>query len=738
MKGAAPYLYASPERLDLTCYGTGDNTWGVQTNQKAFAAYAMLAAAPELDAARAGMSREELTETALRLLRFSLHSHHEGSYRCMDGTQWGHTWISALGIERMMHGVEAIERHLTEADRELLRKVLISESDWLLEHYGIVAGLYAKDGNNKPESNLWNGALLHRTAAMFPDSPNAERYREKGDRFLINSISVPGDAENAATADGKRISELFVGANFFESYALNHHGYLNVGYMVICLSNAAMLHFMYRAGGRTPPESLYHHVKELWEVVRSCIFPDGRLLRIGGDTRVRYAYCQEYLVPVWLMARDLYGDDGCAAMEAGWLAQVELEMDANGDGTFLSRRGSVLAEQSPLYFARLESDRAAALSMGAAWAGLAAAGAARTAATAAAAAGGERLELRSLSSWHDEHHGAYLHRSGSRIASWVWDAAEKPQGLCLPPEASDMAEWRENMAGRIAGLGKVSAQRLLAHGGACFDGGFVTWGGTVCHTEGLLAEGRNDEEIACSRIVCAALPDDTHMVVLQRMQAADRRIYAREAKGLHLLVPNDVFNRNRRLYYYEHGMHPVNGYGSQEETIPLRSRWLNVDDRLGVLAVYGTDGLQVHRPGRRQIGLKPSLRFEEREGSLYADEICGPVSLGLRSFDPNEIILDTGFVLQSGRDHRYTRQYASDGAAAAIDGLGERVRGVRVNGADGRTYALLANFGDDRIEASLAASRAAWDLTERRELRPEGGGTLRIPLRAGEGKLLRL
>ena len=33
--------------------------------------------------------------------------------------------------------------------------------------------------------------------------------------------------------DGKPVSEWFMGANFFPNYALDHHGYLNVGYMVI-------------------------------------------------------------------------------------------------------------------------------------------------------------------------------------------------------------------------------------------------------------------------------------------------------------------------------------------------------------------------------------------------------------------------------------------------------------------------------------------------------------------------
>ena len=49
VKSQEKYLYTIPDRPDLICYGTGYNNWGVQTNQKAFAAFAVLAADPDFD-----------------------------------------------------------------------------------------------------------------------------------------------------------------------------------------------------------------------------------------------------------------------------------------------------------------------------------------------------------------------------------------------------------------------------------------------------------------------------------------------------------------------------------------------------------------------------------------------------------------------------------------------------------------------------------------------------------------
>lgn len=803
IKGADPYLYDCPDRPELACYGTGDNTWGVQTNQKALAAYAMVATDDRFDEARVGRSRESVLDTALRLLRFSLHTHIEGTYTCTDGTSWGHTWISVLGVERMMHAVEALEPHLSEDDRSLLRRVLVSESDWLLDHYPIVAGLYNKDGNNRPESNLWNGALLHRTAMMYPDEPRADAYREKGSEFLINSISIPADAEDRAVVDGKAVAERHIGANFFPSYALNHHGYLNVGYMVICLSNMAMLHFAYRRRGLTAPQSLYHHGRELWDLVKACTFPDGRLLRIGGDSRVRYTYCQDYVIPVWHMMLDMDGDESVLGLERGWLAQIESEMDASRDGTFLSYRCRALQEHSPLYFSRLEADRAAALSMGLAWRELAVAGAAeaklqqradasegaastvaelaaaasvsaspsgRFAGAIATEAGGTgnvgetmRPEERPKSpggsggtddsadaneemlrfgtngdvSWRDAYHGAYLQRSGRRIASWVWDASEKPQGLCLPAEGSDMAEWRENMAGRLEGYGRLTMQTLEAHDGRRFEGGFLTWGSTLVHSRTLMAEGQKDAQLARNLFVCAALPDDEQMIVLHRAVALRQRTAFKSIEGLNLLIPNDVFNDNHRLYYDRSGKWPVHGYGSPKEAIRTGSRWINVDNKLGVVALYGSDEIVIRRPGERQIGMNDSPKTFGLERTLYADQICGPYLADGGNYAAGDVILDTGYVMQAGADReRTSRSAGCELPLAAEVGKNGVVRAVQVIGADGQSYVLIANFGEERVVVTLPEAGEWSDIAAGTRFAPLADGTVLLEVEPESARLL--
>lgn len=737
LKYAQRDLYTCPDRPELACYGTGFNGWGVQTNQKAFAAFAVVAADPDYDTANARLSRDEAFDTACRLLRFSLESHIEGSYRCLDGTSWGHTWISALGLERMMHGVEAIWDRLSERDRELLRQVLVSESDWLLDHCEVAASPYASSGKNKPESNLWNGSVLHRTAMLYPDAPRAAAYREKGTRFLMNAISLPSDAACDAIVEGRSVSEWHVGASFFESMALNHHGYLNIGYSALCLSNAAMLHFSYRLRGQSAPQSLYHHVRELWELVRMLVFPDGRLLRIGGDTRVRYGYCQDYVVPVWLLANDLYEDADIDGLEAGWLNIVEREMANNGDGSYFSDRCGDLLQVSPAYYTRLESDRSCALSMGAYWRRMLPelseqAPAQLVARSSPRAQSGE--------SWHDAFHGACFHRGENRIASWTWLSAEKPQGMCLPPDASDMAEWRWNMAGRIKGLGKKNEAAVLEHKEALFDGGFLTFGKVMLVSKGLMHEQQSGEELALEHIVFAALPDGVSTAVMQ-YAVSPHRSYLTTVKGLHLQLPNDLFNGSRRTYYGAKGPLDVSGIGSVEEVLRLASSWVNVDDRLGIQLVYGQGELELHRPGRRQIGIH-NLYDPDQYGMLYADELCCPCSLGLRSVDTGEVLLDLGAVVRAGERHGDTSFAANSGSFRLVEVMGEGVlRGMKLKGTDDADYLLLANFSgaDQSVFVSLPGFELAIDLESGETLAPNGlAAVIAVRLERGAARLFRL
>lgn len=670
-------------------YGSGYNQWGVQTNQKYAGALAVLAAHPASMADR-GWARKR----TLSALRFSLESHVTGEGRCTDGTQWGHTWISALGIERMMFGLHLLREHLVEQDKESLRRVLMSEADYLLNEYSrngiaeVTGDLWNDSGRNVPESNIWNGALLWRTAVMFPDHAHAVQWRERAHCFLINGVSIPADAEDETVIAGKPVRERFAGANFFPSYALDHHGYLNVGYMLICTSNAALLHFDMKAQKLPRPETLDHHHRELWQVLRRMIFANGRLARIGGDSRVRYAYCQEYSLPALLYAADHLGENHAVELINAQLRIIEEEARHSGDGSFFSGRLQEL-KKNPYYFTRLESDRACCLAMLLAYAPLLE----------------KRTEPQSsfedsvTGSWCEPEHGAALHRCPTRFASFSWRSMGKTQGLCLPPDDGHFAEWQQNLCSVVSFLDEIGPREVLSHHIENFDGGFVTAGEVGEGMNVRLHEGWQGSDLARHQLAFAALPDGHTVVGLELCTVTGKQAYLSELKGLHLAFANDLFNSFHRRLVTELGEIELTAPAPIEEVVPLGSRWANVDERLGVLGIYGADELSLHRTPQRRGG---------RYQSLYTEEIGFPVCIGTRVVEPQEVLLDIGWMVCSGITAQQTR------ALDATPIVAGAVRAVALTGQDGRRYGVLANFGREPIEVGdIFASAACQKIVER-------------------------
>lgn len=664
------WIYPGTEYI---CYGTGYNGWGVQTHQKAFGAIAVLAVE---------IGDKDLLDKAIRMLRFNLATHIEGTLMCADRSKWGHTWISVLGIERMMHGVYAIFPYLTSADKELLKKVLISEADWLLDSYPIVAGLKK---NNKPESNMWNGAFLYRVAQMYPNCKNAERYVEKAERFLFNALSIESDKDN----------EEFVGANFYNTYALNHHGYLNVGYMVITLSQIAMLYFTCIQNGYKVPKNLFRNMEGLWQLVKSCTMPDGRLMRIGGDTRVRYCYCQDYLVPVWLLFRNYLKDKDCDKFLRGWIDIVQIEVNANGDGSFLSDRCSRFKEDSPVYYTRLESDRANSLSMILMWM--------------------QDVECTDtfavLDTWHDEAHGAAFSNSDEAFISWSWSGGDDPMGLCIPKSDSTLAEWGSNMFPEVAGVAKLHKSEPTEHKERIFENGFTSIGKSELSEQIFLSESQNSEELGNQFLAFAALPDQKTAVVFQMFKLLEnKRSYITKIRGVNIKVPNDIYNGRKRTYICQSGEQT---HAFLEEKITEVGNWVNVEQKVGVHLLYGRELLKICSPASRETWIHEFSYSGIDSGNLYCDVICSECNMKHQIFWGDQVIIDNGFAVTVG-DAEATQKLCDDTKALNVscdDNI--FVRYASVIGQDGKQYLFVVNFGDVSASVAVDTERSLYSVEDK-------------------------
>ncbi len=689
IRSSAEYIVEVDPERNLCYYGTGDSVWGINTLKKAMAAYAVASEYEGFDEALAGMTRERARRLAHGMLRYALETHLEGSMTLTDGRKWGHTWISSLGLERVMHAVDLLLPEAEPEAQSLFRRVQCSECDWLCDEYEIVAERYnfidktgfiadyGKTNNrNKPESNAWNGSVLYRTAMMFPDAPRAEEYKKRAARFLANAVSVASDARNQTVYEGKTVAELFVGDNFFESYALDHHAYLNLGYAALTLSNLAMAHYGFYSRGLETPPAVFHHAEDLWRFVKTCTFPDGTLARVGGDARTRYCYCQDFMVPLLIFAKDVFGDPDAEAMEENWIRKICYEQELSGDGSYLLERCAALKEASPLYYTRLESDRALAFSIAWQWERLLAGRA-----NCDPAKGGCERTLA------EPYHGFSLERTEKRLVSWCWRGAEGPTGLCVPSDGSDWAEYRHNMFPEICSNSQVpELLKECEHEQCEFPGGFLSVGRAENYALRFHAEAEADKHVADIRIAAAALPDDAGMIVLQYAKNL-RRAWLRSVKPGYLLIQNDIFNGKRRLLRCEPGEKILLSSGGEDAVWKTGSDWLNLDDKLGVVRCYGDGELELYRPSRRQIGISGRAFRDEM---LYAEEVC--IGARTKSFwaQENEIVADVGFAVAAGLSAEETQAMAAEQFPVEPGGT---LRAATVFGADGKQYTLAADFG---------------------------------------------
>ena len=653
----------------LAYYGTGESGhWAVQCSQQVMAGLAILSELPADELAAAGCAQrpEELRELALRLLRYSLRTHVTGDLRCTDGGKWGNTWISVLGLERASGGVQILEKHMTDDDRRRLRALMVHESDYRLRDYKIVAGI---TDNNKPESNIWNASVMLRTAAMYPDLPQAPAYVEKAKKMLLNALTVPSDAAEP----------WYVGPNFTESWALDHHGYLNVGYMYECFSNLAFLHFWFRARGERPPEESLHHVADLWRACRTLTFPDGRLCRIGGDTRARWAYCQVFAVQAWIYLADVLGDGTATAFERAYLPRLFREQEANGDGSYFGNRLADVRAHSRYYYARLEADAFFTIAYALLWHGGRPAAAPKPLAIAAK---GE--------SWGERYHGAMFLRTPASYRSAVFRAqggiaqrGQGPNALCVPTADSSLADWSGNLFGRIGlnaengwwdGAPNRWPKDFLSQ--SFFEDasgrGFVQRFESPVREAKVFGEGqRAGVRVGTRRVSLAAMSDGATMAVRERVAFEKSTSLPTGYDALHLMIPNDVQNGFRRQYRGGGFALDASRPPARDELLETGSRVLTVDDRLSVVAVCGAP-LKVRRTAAPATVFNHAF-FPHPLASERADEICMDCS-----FDPcyvtrGQVLYDVVYLVSACDAKTAARMAASaswDAAAGALSFVG--------------------------------------------------------------------
>ena len=653
----------------LSYYGTGEaGHWAIQSNFNVSGALAVLGTTEE----NIPLDKQEILERALKFFRYNLAAHKTGNGFTSCGNKWGGSWISILGLERMISGQMAFEKFMSDEDKANFRRLRLDEADFLLTH-DVLASMSSTEGKNKPEANYWNGSFLYRTFLDYPDAPNREEYLEKSCRFLLNAISHPLDTASTQKYLGRELRHWNIGAfNFTPNYSLDHHAYMNVGYSVVTLSHAAYLYFHCKFRQQEFPDFARLHVCDLWQVVKNFIFPDGRLMRIGGDSRARYTYCQMYLLPVLLMMQDM-GDPDALNLEEGMLNIIKREQSGNADGSFFGTRLADMKIQSRYYYTRLESDPFAVLAFGA---------------DVCRRYGAKEVPSPRLpvpAEWQDEFHGANIVRTAETIRSAVRRGAEGPVILNQTLADSSLAEWCGNGHAQI--IGRASVCHDMEKFNASIPGGFINSGKTQITEIYPFGEGESIYTIAESSAACAALPDGKTMIVLEYARTVKEH-FLYSLRSIGWKVPNDVHNGRKRTFYYGNKSCELASH-SGAGIIDTHSKHVNIENTSSVILGYGSESLKIHAPAQA-MGVIKTCRFMT---SLYVNEICASVEdTPARRRMPGEILADTGYAVVSGVSAAEGEKYK----LIRLDAP-ENARAVELTTPDGKVYRFIANFGSSSV-----------------------------------------
>ena len=192
-----------------------------------------------------------------------------------------------------------------------------------------------------------------------------------------------------------------------------------------------------------------------------------------------------------------------------------------------------------------------------------------------------------------------------------------------------------------------------------------------------------------------ALPDDASLVKLDRLVAA-RDIGAVRVDDLSWRVVNDIFNDNTRTFYAAPGNQTLTGVGGEARTLPIRSRWLNVDDLWGIVCLDDAQGFGLVDNAERQSG--PAAWMN----SILAETINTPARTYAGAHKAGETIAEYGALLAVDQSHDTTRELADKESTfrrVTLDNAS--LFAAEAEGRDGKAYLIVINWSDTNQTISL-------------------------------------
>ncbi len=261
----------------LTASASGEHM--IRPNTSTIEGFAFLYRFGPYDEQVVGVSRQTLlTETIIPMMRYCTATHVSGGRPTDDGKCWGNAWQSAYWAYMLGRAAWWLWDDLPDDLRQSVRKVVLYEADRFLR----AAPPHRIAYDTKAEENAWNALIFHAAMLIAPGDPRHPRWSEGFQRWTLSSFLRPADARSQAVIDGRTVAEQFTGANIFDDFTMENHGFVHPDYMTgFGLTLGAQVDFA--LSGRKPPEALLYNVRPIYDNLKWFHLPDGGFVYPSGQ-----------------------------------------------------------------------------------------------------------------------------------------------------------------------------------------------------------------------------------------------------------------------------------------------------------------------------------------------------------------------------------------------------------------------------------------------------------------------
>jgi len=661
--------YRGDERLGYFGQGMHEHNQ-IRVLSNCIFVYALLATDDAYDEAISGVSQETLLAHALAALRYFSATHVTGQLPCTDGSKWGKqpkAWVASWDISKCVAGARLMWDELGEEDKTALERVVTYDADYHLTHHA-----YSKEyGASYSTPNAINGEGLAWAIVLYPEHPNAEGWLKQAKDFFMNSLSVEADATDSTVVDGHRVQDWVYTVNVHPDFTVENHGGYQFDYCVVPLHSLAWAYYALVSHGQPVPEAFFHHVTDVWGSAKRTFLYQGRFAYLHGKDWGRHVYGPYFIMPALVLFQNEWQDSDARLVEMLQFNAFAWEQGQHWDGGVFSGRFAYQREGWPLIY---DTDCYANL-------GLAYLLHQRA----------PSISPTPMDVFQDSVQGyvisepleAVYSRSKQAFISFSWRslAGRHPMALFVPGD-DYIVEWQwkgGNCVGNLTVAGHDMDDVHSVHNENIIEDGFVT--------TGRMQVGLNANAYGVDRYLSfVGLPEDGAAVILD-YAVARKNITVSEQRGLSYYLPNDIFNGNCRRFYWQGGQMQLVGVGSEREAIPVASRWLNIDDKLGIISVRDNHQFTVQNESTRH------LWYGELHEQIYYPLIQYP-----QQFKAGDVIREVCFLLTKGS--RETTKKLANSNLYWVQTSEPMLKGVHFQTSKG-VYLLVANFSDKPTSPTL-------------------------------------